>query len=88
MALCDQRVTRIPSTRRTGAGVLVIRLADIDRLGMPRAITCLLGHGGDGDARNHLVGQRHARKADDAHIVVGVGVILLTGVSGLCVAGG
>ena len=29
-----QRVTRIPRTRRTGAGVLVVRLADIDRLGM------------------------------------------------------
>ena len=76
-----QRIARIACAGRAGAGVLVVGLADIDGLGVACAVACRLGHRRDGDPGDDLVGQRHAGKAYDAHVVVGAVVELLTGIA-------
>ena len=77
---CAQRVSHISVSRHAGRdSVLVVGLAHINGFGGTRAVAGLRRVYGDPDALDHLVGQVHAGKRDNAHIVVAALVILLTG---------
>ena len=83
-----QRVAAIAEARNTRLRRgLVIGLSDIYGFGVSCAIPCLRCNDTQGNPRDHLAAQRHAREMHDAHIIVGILVVLLTGGGAFRIAG-
>ena len=85
---CAQRVAAVAEARnaRLRRG-LIIGLSDIHGFRVPGAVACLRRHNAQGNPRDDLAAQRHAREMHDADVIVGILVVFLTGGGAFRVAG-